>query len=88
MTTYEDVHAGAVVLGHDGHAWGVADIARQPLSVTLVRHGQRLTGWPPAGTPVTIIDPGPSVAPEYAAVQALLNAGLAPELVSEHYQEG
>ena len=58
MTTYEQVHAGDVVLGGDGNAWGVAMIQHRPsLAVTLVRHGARVTGHPPDGTEVTVIEP-------------------------------
>lgn len=55
MDTYESVHVGDIVLGHDGQEWGVAAIWRKPLSVTLTRYGQTVTGYPPAGTPVTVL---------------------------------
>ena len=53
MDTYETVHAGDVVLGHDGQEWGVAAIGGG--AVTLVRFGEQVTGYPPGGTPVTVL---------------------------------
>ncbi len=60
VTTYEQVHAGDVVLGGDGEAWGVAWTYRGQdgrLAITLTRHGRRVTGYPPPGTEVTVIEP-------------------------------
>lgn len=88
MTTWEDVHAGAVVLGHDGQTWGVAGVAPGPdgPTVALVRHGQQLVGRPPAGTPITVIQPA-DVSGELAAVDALLAGGLGPvEIVYENWE--
>jgi hypothetical protein len=86
MTTYEDVHAGALVLGHDNEVWGVAEIRRSPvLAVTLVRdEGRvRVTGYPPAGTPVTVVQAA-DVGAEATAAQTLMDAGLGPiEIVGE-----
>lgn len=53
MDTYETVHAGDVILGHDGQEWGVAAIGGG--AVTLTRFGQTVTGYPPGGTPVTVL---------------------------------
>lgn len=76
MAGYEQVLPGDVVLGHDGELWGVEDIQRVPqLAVILVRYGRRLTGYPPAGTPVTVVQP--------AGVQAFIDAGLGPEILGE-----
>jgi hypothetical protein len=84
---YEQVHAGDHVLGHDGEVWGVAEIDHSPaLRVVLVRPGHRVQGWPPAGTPVTIVHRA-DVSAEATAVEALLSAGFAPELVGERYAE-
>jgi hypothetical protein len=84
--TYEDVHAGDHVLGHDSEVWGVAEIDHAPaLRVVLVRPGHRVQGWPPAGTPVTIVHRA-DVSAESAAVEALLSAGLTPELMREVWQ--
>lgn len=56
MDTYETVHAGDVILGHDGQEWGVAQVWREPqLTVILKRFEQEVTGYPPAGTPVTVL---------------------------------
>lgn len=53
MDTYEMVHVGDVVLGHDGQEWGVAAIGGG--AVTLTRYSQAVTGYPPANTPVTVL---------------------------------
>lgn len=88
MTTYEQVHSGAVVLGHDGALWGVEHIEREPtLAVTLVRHGQRVTGWPPAGIEVTVIDQ-PDMSAEFWAAQNLIDAFGSVELIAEHWESG
>lgn len=57
MDTYETLHAGDVILGHDGQKWGVVAISRLggQLAVALTRYGQTVTGYPPAGTPVTVL---------------------------------
>lgn len=87
MTTYEDVHAGDLVLGHDGELWGVAAIARSPqLAVELVRHGLTLTGYPPAGTAVTVVARS-DVSAEAAAAQMFIDRGIAPiEIISERWE--
>ena len=82
---YGQVHAGDHVLGHDGEVWGVAEIDHAPaLRVVLVRPGYRVQGWPPAGTPVTIVHRA-DVSAEATAFETLLAAGLGPELVGERY---
>jgi hypothetical protein len=85
-TTWEKVHAGDVVLGHDEQAWGVVDIAlgdpRGPI-VTLYRYGQTLgPAQPPTGTPIIVVSPV-DTAPEAQAFAALADAGLAPEVIRE-----
>jgi hypothetical protein len=86
MSTYSQVHAGTVVLGHDDKLWGVAEITHTPrLSVTLVRGEQRITGYPPPDTPVTIVTPA-DVSAEMRAAQALIDAGIMPEIVSEKWE--
>lgn len=90
MTTYEEVHAGDLVLGNDPgrETWGVEHIAHTPrLAVTLVKdQGRtRVTGFPPPGTEVTILQRA-DFAGEEAAGWALVAAGLGPlEIVSEHW---
>lgn len=85
MTTYEDVHGGDHVLGHDGEIWGVAEIGHSPaLRVVLVRLGHRVQGWPPAGTPVTILQ-RQDMSAEARAFEALAGGGLVPELLGERY---
>lgn len=88
MATYEHVHAGDVVLGHDGELWGVETIDRTPqLAVTLVKHGQRVTGYPPAGTAVTVVEPA-DVRAEAWAAQAMIDAGLGPVSIIRESIEG
>jgi hypothetical protein len=86
--TYETVHAGDIVLGHDGQLWGIGEITREPqLSVTLVRGAARVVGYPPAGTPITVVQRA-DVELERHAVGNLLAAGLGIELISEHWESG
>jgi len=85
MPTYEDVHAGDLVLGHDNALWGVEHIAHAPrLGVTLRRYGARVTGYPPPGTEVVIVQRA-DVTAEYAAAGAFLAAGFDIEIISEHW---
>jgi len=84
---YEQVHAGDHVLGHDGEVWGVAEIDHAPaLRVVLTRPGYRVQGWPPAGTPVTIVHRADTSA-EATAVEALIAARMTPELIGERWTE-
>lgn len=85
--TYEQVHAGDHVLGHDGEVWGVAEIdhAPAPLRVVLVRPGHRVQGWPPPGTPVAIVQQA-DVSAEGAAFEVLTGAGLGPQVLMEVWQ--
>lgn len=84
MATYEQVHAGDIVLGHDGELWGVEAIDHAPqLAVTLVKHGQRVVGYPPAGTAVTVVTPA-DLSAEARAAQVFIDAGTDVEIVHEH----
>lgn len=84
MASYEQVHAGDIVLGHDGELWGVEAIDHEPqLAVVLVKHGYRVVGYPPAGTPITVVTPA-KVAAEARAAQVFIDAGLDVEIVHEH----
>jgi hypothetical protein len=83
--TYEEVHAGDHVLGHDGDIWGVAEIEHVPrIAVTLVKPGCRVTGYPPAGTPVTIVARS-DVTAEHAAAGVLIAAGFNIDIISEQW---
>lgn len=85
MTTYEGVHAGDTVLGHDNDVWGVEVIDHgPPLVVTLVKdEGRtRVTGQPPAGTPVTVVARA-DVAAEARAAQVFIDAGFELEILGE-----
>lgn len=86
MSTYEQVHTGDVVLGHDGDTWGVEQIVHDDgvTVVTLVRHGERVTGRPPAGTEVTVLVPADVRAEEWA-VQQLIDAFGPVELIGERW---
>jgi hypothetical protein len=90
MATYEDVHSGDVVLGHDGEVWGVERIAHVPhLAVTLIRDGgvHRITGYPPPGTEVTVLQRA-DVSAEARAAQMFIDAGIGVEVVSEGWETG
>lgn len=85
MTTWDDVHAGSVVLGHDGLVYGVAHVERDlpgGPGIVLVRHGQRLQAQPPPGTPITVVQAA-DVSEEARAFAVLAQAGLGPEVVRE-----
>jgi len=85
--TYEGLHAGDLVLGHDGEVWGVASIVHVPhLAVTLVRAGNAVVGTPPPGTAVEVVQRA-DVSAEYEAARRLI-AGLGPvELMGETWTE-
>jgi hypothetical protein len=85
VATYEQVHAGDTVLGHDNDVWGVEAIVQgPPLAVTLVKNGghTRVVGYPPAGTQVIVIQPS-DVSAEARAAQMFLDAALGVEIVAE-----
>jgi hypothetical protein len=83
MATYEQVHAGDIVLGHDNALWGVEAITHAPqLVVHLVKHGHRVTGYPPPGTAVTVVTPA-DLTTEARAAQVFIDAGLDVEIVHE-----
>lgn len=86
MATYEQVHAGDHVLGRHRDLWGVEAIEHVPrLAVTLVKPGHRVTGYPPSGTPVTIVHAS-DVGAEAAAWQVLA-AALGPvEIIREMWK--
>lgn len=87
MTTWDQVHAGDIVLGHDGNAWGVASVAPHPAGpvVEIVRHGETLRAQPPVGTPITVIEAA-DVATEAQVFGMFERAGLGPEILWESYQ--
>lgn len=87
MTTWDDVRAGCVVLGHDGLIYGVAAFEPHPAGpvIELVRDGHSI-GWaqPPAGTPITVLH-WPDTAAEAQAFNALALGGLNPQLIRETF---
>jgi hypothetical protein len=87
VDTYEGLHAGDLVRGDDGEVWGVSSITHTPrLVVTLVRHEHAVTGTPPPGTPVTVVQRA-DVSAEFAAAATLI-AGLGSvELIGETWTE-
>lgn len=88
MATYGELHAGDIVRGADAEraSWSVARITRAPqLAVTLHRHGQDVTAWPPAGMPVEVLQRS-DVAAEFAAGAALINAFGNVELIEERWE--
>ncbi len=89
MPTWEDCHAGTIVLGHDGLEYGVVDIERgDPRGpvVTLVRFGARVgPAQPPPGTPITIVGE-PDLSAEARAYAVLAEQGLDPQVIRETYR--
>lgn len=84
--TWAVVHAGEVVRGHDGNDWGVETIDRRDgLAVTLVRHGQRITGRPTPETPILVVQRCDTTA-EAQAWQALADAGLGCDVIYETWE--
>jgi hypothetical protein len=86
MAAVETLHAGDVILGHDGNEWGVeAVMPGPPPGLILVRYGQKVTGYPPAGTEYHVISRA-DVNAEMIAAEQLINAGLGPlEIVWEKW---
>jgi hypothetical protein len=87
--TWESVHTGDVVLGHDGQTYGVVDIQfddpRGPI-VLLYRHGQTVgPAQPPPGTPITVIKRADTTM-EAQAFSVLQAAELTPQVIRETMQ--
>lgn len=88
MTTWDEVHTGSVVLGHDGLTYGVAHIEHGlpgGPGIVLVRHGERVHAQPPPGTPITVLAEA-DVSQEARAFQALADEGLGPQIIRETWQ--
>jgi len=83
MTTWGELHAGDVVIGEDGKAWGVTDIGHG--AVTLVNGAAAVTGRPDPAAPVSVIRPSDTQL-EAAAWQMLDAAGLQPEIIRETWE--
>lgn len=88
MDTWDDVHAGDVVLGHDGQTYGVVAVHVAPGGpvITLFRHGA-IAGpaQVPHGTPVTVLQRADTAA-EARAFAVLATARLNPEVIGESYR--
>jgi hypothetical protein len=91
--TYDaDARPGDIIRGGDGNVWQIAEMDRESprgFSVTLVRDGYRVTGWPPLGTEVEILQRAEvphGADAEVSALQAL--AALGPvSLVREAWTQ-
>jgi hypothetical protein len=87
VATYEALHAGDLVLGDDGEVWGVSYISHVPqLTVTLVRPGNAVTGCPPLGMPVTVVQRA-DVTEEFRAAHFLIMGLGAVEILGETWTE-
>ncbi len=82
--TWDTVHTGDVVLGHDQLEYGVAGIEPSPAGpiVTITRYGQRSIAQPPPGTPITVLARA-DMSAEAQAFAILAGAGLGPVVVRE-----
>jgi fructose-1,6-bisphosphatase/inositol monophosphatase family enzyme len=85
MDTWGSLHAGDVVLSSDDkrELWGAAAVAGR--RVTLVRHGQSVTGYPEPAEPVSVVSRCDTSA-EAMAWQVLDAAGLQPQVISETWE--
>jgi hypothetical protein len=84
VTTWAAVHAGDIVLGHDGQEWGVLAVSSP--AVTLTRYGRTVAGRPDPADPVVITRPADHAATA-TAVDVLIAAGFVPEIISESIGE-
>jgi hypothetical protein len=86
VTSWGELHAGDVVVGVDGGLWGVERVRPLDPSVTLVKHGERVTGrlTDPAA-PVNVVHEEDTSA-EKAAWGVFSAAGLAPEVLEESWE--
>jgi hypothetical protein len=91
-STFGALHGGDIVQGaEDGLPWGVEYVSRSWLigshakfEVALVRHGQRVIGWPAESDPVNVIQRA-DTAWEASAFETLAAAGLQPEVILERW---
>lgn len=86
---YGTLHGGDIVQGPDGANWGVEAVGIEPVTgrfmVALVRHGQRVVGYPSPLDSVIIVSRA-DVSAEARAVEALIGGGLAVQLIGEFFQ--
>lgn len=87
-STWATVHAGDVILGHDGAAWFVAEIdreaARGAWRVVVQLGDEAVVGYPTPWTPVFVVRRS-DTAPEMHAAGALLALG-GVEIRSERWE--
>ncbi len=84
-------HAGGIVLGADGQSWGIEQVehptgARRRMSVTLVRHGARVTGHPMSYEAAMVVAPA-DVSEEERAASVLLERLGPVEIIRESWSE-
>ena len=87
MSTWEDAHAGCLVLGHDGVLYRVTSHAPHPAGPIVTLRGAAGTvgpAQPPPNTPITIVETA-DMSAEAEAFATLAGAGLGPELIGETY---
>lgn len=85
--TWDGVHAGDIVRGHDGKLYGVAAIERghpAGVSITIRRNGEFSSMQVPAGVPIEITARA-DMSAEAVAWQVLQDAGFGPEIIGETY---
>lgn len=88
MTTWDEVHAGCVILGHDNVVYGVASWEAAPGGpiIELVRDGLPAgRAQPPTGTPITVLE-WPDLRPEAQAFAVLSAAGFNVDIIRESYR--
>jgi len=92
VTTYGELHAGDIVVGYDGEAWGVERVAalrpqgeRVVRPMTLIKSGERVAGLPAADEPVNVVHQEDTSA-EAAAWGVFAYAGLVPEVLEETWE--
>lgn len=88
MTTWEQVHAGCVVLGHDGKVYGVSLVEQHPAGpvIELVYDGAPAgRAQPPPGTPITVLE-WPETSGEARTFALFTATGLDPQVIRESYQ--
>jgi hypothetical protein len=84
--TWEQVHAGDIVRGHDGNNWGVVSVTfGDPAGPVIVLHRLGTTvgpAQPGPGTRITIVERA-NTRDEAAAFAVLQAAGFGPEVLHE-----
>ena len=84
MTTWEDVHAGDIVIGHDDLLYGIASVepSEHGPRIVMRRDGRMVHAQPPPGTPIRVWAHA-GLSAEAAAWQLFEDAGLRPQIIRE-----